>query len=53
MGVAGKNSPSSGSSRERPKIKPFRKFFSDPLTNLGMGSIVFTGVAGNNFSLKG
>lgn len=27
--------------------------FLSPLTNLGMGSTVFTGVAGKNFSLKG
>ena len=26
--------------------------FLSPLTNLGMGSTVFTGVAGKNFSLK-
>jgi hypothetical protein len=52
MGVAGKICPSSGRSRERRKNKPCRVFLS-PLTNLGMGSTVFTGVAGKNFSLKG
>ena len=98
--VPGKNSLSSGRSREDQKIKAWRNYFLviaifryipslrdewegsilwvspekfvpqvvghekgeklsfvegflSPLTNLGMGSTVFTGVVGKNFSLKG
>ena len=52
MGAAENFLPQVGGHEKGEKLS-LAEVFSSPLTNLGMGSTVFTGVAWKNISLKG